>query len=325
MLNDRRATAQTLAEPLRAALTRVEARMGQLDYSTREELLALLPLLDETFALLSSLQERGVAIPSEQARFEAISQKLRRHAGKILYVIGGSQKLVEARQKCLPPDIYWWWFLDVWWVKQQRASLRRIFLRAGAVIVVLAVLAVLYMLFLAPDKSVRMALRYEQEAESACEDGDYAAALQSVETALTYRPDSLDLQVFAGTLRELLLQVDQADATFAIAQGLAENHEAFLLSRAQRYLKLLLPEKALRDAEAMLSNDAASAYGYYIEGNCYEQLGDWEAAEAAYASAETLAASSGDAELEAMARVQRAYLMQMMLLAPVETTPGSEN
>lgn len=323
MLNDRRVMVQTPAESLRAALTRIEARMGQLDYSTCEELLSLLPLLDEAFDLLLSLQEQGVAIPAEQARFEAISQKLKRHAGKILQIIGGAQKLAEARQKHPAPEAHGWWFLDVWWAKQQRALLRRTFLRAGIAIVVLAVLAVLYTLFLAPEKSVRMALRYEQEAESACKADDYAAALQLVEMALTYRPDSLNLNVFAGILRELLSQPEQAEATFAAAQGLAENREAFLLSRAKRYLALQLPEKALRDAEAILRDNDASAYGHYIKGNCYDQLLDWEAAEAAYSRAEALASASGDAELEALARVQRAYLMQMMFLAPPETTPES--
>lgn len=321
MLNDRRVAARTPVESLREALTRVEARMGQLDYSTREELLALLALLDEAFGSLSALQEQGVAIPAEETRFAAISQKLRRRAGKVLRSIGGAQKLAEARQERLPPDTHWWWFLDVWAAERQRALWRHILLRGGAAAAALAVLAILYALFLAPDKSVRMALRYESEAELACGEGDYAAALQSVEFALMYRPDSVDLRIFAGILQELLAQPVQAEATFAAAQGLAENREAFLLSRARRYLALALPEEALRDAEAVLADDGASAYGHYIKGICHEQLRDWEAAEAAYVRAAALAAASGDAELEALARVQRAYLMQMMSLAPAEDAP----
>ncbi|MBN2007349.1 MAG: hypothetical protein JXA21_28635 [Anaerolineae bacterium] len=318
MLNDRRVAVRTPAEALRETLTRIEARMGQLDHSSCEELLLLLPLLDEAFELLSSLQERGVAIPAEQARFVAISQKFKRNAGKILRLIGGPQNLAEARREHMPPDSHWWWFLETWVSERQRILWRRILLRVGIGVAIFATLSALYALFLAPEKSVRMALRYENEAEAACESGDYVAASRAVESALAYRPDSVDLHVFAGILQELLAQPARAEETFSLAQGLAENREAFLLSRARRYLALSLPKMALSDAEAILADNEASGYGYYVKGLCHEQLLDWQAADAAYVKAETLAAASGNAELQALARVQRAYMAQMMFSAPTE-------
>lgn len=321
MLNDRRTAAQTPAEKVRDTLSRIENRIGQFAYSNDEELLALLPLLDELFEQISLLQDRGVAIPAEWARFEGLASRLKRHAKEFLKKVGGTQALVDARENRNPPETHWWWFLDVYVADQRRAYTRRNLRRAAVAMVFLLVLAGIYMQFFAPPKEVRLSLRYEQEAEAAYMSDDYAMALDAVEEALVYRPEWVDLHVFAGILEDLLGRPDQAELRFATARSLAESEEAFLMNRAQRYLSLELPELALQDAEAILADNDVSAYGYYVKGNALGSLQEWDAADAAYAEAEALAKASDDVELEAMARTQRAYLTQIMFSAPAEDTP----
>ncbi len=312
MLNDRRGRARTPAEQLREDLTQLENRIGKLDYGTREEVLDILPLFDHAFALLTDLQAQETPFPGEQARFETVMATFRRKARKFLRVIGGAPALERARQAQPPDAARWWWFVDEWQAEQQRTQRLRTLKLWGIAAAVLAVLTVLYMVFLRPDKATREQLRHQNTAESLVMSGDYANALTEVNAALAAKPD-MELYVFKGVLEEHLGQTQEADQSFSRAQVLAESQEAFLLARAQKYLLLGWADRAMADADAVLAENAKSAYAYFFKAQAYESQDALAEADSAYTKASELAAAAGETELEAIIRVQQAYLFQRML------------
>jgi len=332
MLNDHRQKISTPAEKLRGVLDQLETLTGKMEYSTREELLGLLPLFDEATTIFAELRQSNVPVLGEQARFETVSEKLKLKGNLFLRKIGGVDALEQARQAHAPGDAQWWWFIDAWLLEQKQSRTRHTLRYVGIAATVLAVLAVLYMLFFAPDEATRARFKHQFMAERLLQEQDYAAALDEVKTAIGFTPDVAELYVLQGVLEELLEQPIEAQASFDSARALLDGEESFLLLRAQKYLEAMLPEKALVDADAIVASNPDSAEGHYFKGRAHHALGDFMEADASYQMAAELASAADQAELEATARVQMAYLLQEMMAASdrdmtetPDTSPGDSN
>ena len=313
MLSDYREKVQTPAAQLREDLTQLENRVGQIDHGTPALLSEILPLFDHAFALLTDLQAQGASFPGEQARFETVAATFRRKSQKFLRIIGGAPALERARPTPRPDAARWWWFVDEWLAEQQRARRRRALQIGGLVTAVLAVLLGVYLAFLRPDEATREYLRRQSAAEALTVSGDCAGALVEVNAALAVKPDQMELLVFKGVLEECLESPQEAEQAFTQAQALAENQETFLLERAQKYLLLGLPEPAMADADAILAENAESAYAYFFKARAYELQDALAEADRAYTKAGELAAAAHQTELEAIIRVQQAYLFQRLI------------
>lgn len=310
----------TPSEQLRTVLGQLEAHIGKLDHDSREEVLKIPQLFDAAYSALVHLRQAGVSIPAEEARFGTVSAQFERKGTVFLRKIGGARVLEALRQQETPETERWWWTIDRMLADQQKTQLRhqgKMLLIGGAVI---AVLALLYLLFLAPDEETRARLRHQQNADQFAQDGAYGEALDEIHQALTYAPDDIDLLIWQGALEQLLGREDEANVTFATAEAIAGSRQQFLLERAQVYLNLYEPEAMLADAEAVIRLDPDAPYGYFYAGQAHLQMGSYLAAQENYEQTATLAAVVGETELEAIARIQIAQIYQMMM-APPEATP----
>ncbi len=310
----------TPSAQVREILGQLEAHIGKLEHASGEEAQGIPALFDAAQARLVELERAGVSSPAEALRFETVSGTFRRKAQAFLRKVGGAEGLAALRPaQTLAPE-QWWWFIDRWWAEQRKAQRRRQVksLLIGAA--VLAVVAVVYALFLAPDKTVSQTIRLQQMAEQLAQAGDDAAALDKVNEALALSPDNAGLLALKGVVQTRLGSEAEAATTFAAAEAASGSREQFLLIRAQVYLMLGQPEAVLADAEAAIAANPQSARGYLYLAQANTDLGNFLEAERQYDEAGRLADAAGDVEIAAIARVQKAYLYQQLFL-PTPTAP----
>lgn len=312
--------ANTPAERLRAQLKRLEALLGKLGPgSDTTEALEVLRRLDRVFDLMSELEETGMDLAPERTRLETIKEQTKRKAESLLKTLGGAGKLPAMRSESNPPPSHWWWFLDEYLQEQQRQRRRRYLRTLGIIALAFAVLALLYNLFLAPDRETRARYQLEQEAEQALFDGDTTEALAKVNEALNSGKKTADLLILHGIILQESGEPERAEDVFTEARQLTGDTETFYLMRAQIYLRTEKPESALVDSRSALEANPDSAYGYYFEGSALMGLNRLAEAEESLEKASELAAEQDNAQLQAMSRVQIANLSMMINAPPTAT------
>jgi len=310
----------TPAAQLREVLDKLEAHLGRLERDSSEEVQNILALFDAAHAIIVESEQAGASFPAEMTRFESASATFRRKAKPFLRKVGGAAGLAALRAGRPLTAGQWWWFIDQWWGEQKTAQCRRQLksLLIGAAI--LAILAVVYALFLAPDKTVSQTIRLQRMAEQMAIAGDDIAALDMVNEALALSPNNASLLAFKGILQTRLGSETEAATTFAAAEAAAGSREQFHLERAQIYLMLGQPEAVLAEAEAAIAANPQSARGYLYLAQANTNLGNFAEADKQYDEAGRLADEAGDAEIAAIARIQKAYLYQQLFL-PTPTVP----
>jgi tetratricopeptide (TPR) repeat protein len=274
-------------------------------------------LFDSVAARLAELHAGGQALRAEEARWEAASAAFRRKAGAFLRALGGLGALAEARRVRQPEPDAWWWFIDRWLIEKRRVQLRRLALGAAVVVALLALLGILYNRFLAPDPATRERLRHEQTADSLLMDGNPAGALDEVEQALGYAPGDASLLAMKGVLQQELGQF-VAQETFAAAEKAAGSREAFLIIRAQMYMRAAYGQAMLADAQEIVAANPESAPGYLLLGQANELVGKGQDALAAYEQSGRLADAQNNPQLAAIARMNMATLMQQIQVGTPE-------
>ncbi len=316
----------TLSDQMRDLFDRLEVEIGMLGRSTAAEALQIPALLDEATDMLHVLLEKGGALQGEEARLATLSGRLERKASAFMKAIGGAEALAAARTAAgNPPAERWWWHMEQVVARQQQAMFRRLVRYAAIGVAVLIALFLIYQQFFAPDPAVSAKLQHLTNAEAAAQEQDYQGALAEVELALTAIPDAAESLVLRGVLR--LIEGDEAAATadFGAAKtALGDQADDLPLLRAQTYLRIGLPQDALRELEAALAETPDSAVGYYLQGIAYQALNHLESAVASFEQAADLANASGNSQIEAMARVQMAQVMQSMMMGgPPLTEPAA--
>lgn len=311
---------QTPGDRLRDVLTDLEARLGKLGFAETPDPIEIPALFDRADDLLQRLEEQGLSVTPERARFGTAARQFRRKSKVFLKQVG-TQKLREARQAANPPAENWWWYVDELHAEEQRTQAKRTLRFIALAAVVLALLAGAYILFLRPDEATRQRIAYEQQAERALSEGAPAAALEALNLALSYAPDDGDLVVLKGVTLVLLGQEDGAETTFAEARALFDSAEAFYVSRAQAFMAANRPDLALKDSEEIVERNPDSAIGYFQMGNANTALGNLREASLKFEKASELANKAGQTELEGMARVQLANTTMMLISATQQATP----
>ncbi len=307
----------TQADEVRDLLAQLEAKIARLGRDKGPEAQATLTLFDSVAARLAELHASGQVLRAEEARWEAASAAFRRKAGSFLRALGGLGALAEARRARQPEPTAWWWFIDQWLVEKRRAQLRRLALGVAVAVAVLVLLGVLYQRFLAPDPATRERLRHEQAADSLTMDGNLAGALGEVEQALGYAPGDATLLTQKGVLQQKLGQFVAQD-TFAAAEKAAGSREAFLIIRAQMYMRVGYGQAMLADAQEVITANPESAPGYLLLGQANELLGNGQDAIAAYEKSGRLADAQNNPQLAAIARMNLATLLQQIQVGTPE-------
>ncbi len=303
--------AKTPAETLRQTLTRLEGYVGQLGRGDQEEATELLHLLDQANALIEDITQQGGDLAPERSRFDTVKRQFNSKLAAFLKQIGGPDTMIRLRAEESPSKDRVWWFADQQLQTQRQAQQRKILRTTGIISGVVAVLWVLYMVFLAPDEATRMRYRYQQDAEQALEQGNLDQALEQLEKAQSYAPDDAELMVLQGVVLELNQESQAAQRAYEEALTAYDDEEAFYSSRIQIYMTANQIDLALADADRMIDLNPESAIGYFQRGNAHASMGDTAAAIADMETASDLAEAAGQAELQGMARVQLGNLMMI--------------
>ncbi len=309
----------TPSAQLRELLGQLEVHIGKLERDSGEGAREIPALFDAADAVIAELQRAGAPLSAEIARFETVSASFRRKARTFLRKVGGIDAFIMLREGHNPEAAQWWWFIDQWVADQSRVQRRRQLksLLIGAA--VLAALAVIYTLFLQPDAATLERVRRHQDAEQFALAGDDASALEQVNAALAVAPGDASLLALKGVLQARLGLEAEATTTFAAAEAASDSREHFFLIRAQAYLSIGMYDAMIADAEAAIAVNPQSARGYLYLAQANANLGNLLDAQMYYEKAEEQARAAGDAELEAFARVQMAYLYQQMMALPTAT------
>jgi tetratricopeptide (TPR) repeat protein len=300
----------TRGNQLRDQLAQLDALVGQLGYALGEEALNIPALFDEVTARLVELQAEGQDVRGEATQLETVSAVLRRKASVFLREIGGAGKLRDIRNVRQPDPAHWWWFLDQSVADTRNALMHRMLRGVAGAVLLLALLSFAYQRFLAPDPATVASLEHQRTAERLAQAGDLAGALNEVEQALAASPRDPDPLILKGVLQQALGHNAAAEETFAAAEAQSGNKEEFLIARSRQYMSLGQSKAALADAQAVVALNSASAMGYLALGQANEGLGNYPEAIAAYQKASTLAQAQNKPEIDVLARMQLATLMQ---------------
>ena len=311
------AEAHTPADDIREALGEAERLLAN-PRETGPQIVKLLYLFDQISEGLDELGERGMDVRAERSRFETIQSQLGRRKGRFLAQAG--EAFVEAREAVGPDQARWWWFIDNAWRQERKQRLRRWLIIGAAVIALLAIAALVNEL-LAPPREVRQASRLGFRGESLVrDDGDLEAALVEFEAAAALDPTTPDYLVWIGVLRSELGDAQAAEEAFDAARSLYETDLGFLLARAGAYRDVGDLDAASADVEQAILEYPESGWAYYTKHLISLDRKDYTTALEDLDKAEELASASGDLRLEAMARMQRAMVLQMPPTSP-EPTP----
>jgi tetratricopeptide (TPR) repeat protein len=304
-------TTTTPGERVREALERAENLVTNLE-GAGTEALQLLHNLDYVSDQLDHLRETSdIDLRAEATLFETIQRQLDRRGGRFLAEVGDA--LYEERNAVQPAEDHWWWFIDEVIADRRKSRLQRVFTRVGIAVAVLLIGWLAYEQFLAPAPNVREAMRASASAEMLVQEGDLEAALEEFETAVALHPEDADSWVWIGVLRQELDQSEQAEEAFQRAQELSKDMVLFLRARARVYMFIGDLEAAEADANRAVEMNPESGHGYLIRANVAAEQGRFDEALEDLERADQLAREAGDVRLEALARTQRAMMMQRQL------------
>ncbi len=315
------ATKYTPADQVREALDESEKILATLR-GRGSRVLGLLHLMDRTARLLAELEDAGVDVRAEQARFESVKGQLR--SRKMRFLREAKKALLEERAIVQPERDRWWWFLDEETAQEWRQRLRRGAITLAVTAIVLLIGYVIYDRFIAPPPEVRQAYSRSMNGENFVEERNFEAALAEFEAAASLVPDDPGYWVWIGVLSSELGRQEQAEEAYARARLLYDDEYEFLLERTTVFLRAGRVDAAMSDVEQAIALQPASGRGYYTRSLVFLQQGDRLAAIADLERASELAREAGDVQLEAMARTQLAMVMQMVPLPFTEEATPEE-
>jgi tetratricopeptide (TPR) repeat protein len=318
-------TARTPVDRVRESLDRAEILISRLRDSG-PQVLELLHLLDQGARALAELEAAGVDVRAERVRFETVQRQLRRRQALFLAEAGAA--FGEERAAVQPDRARWWWFLDEAVAQERARRLRRWLTWALAAALLLSGAWWAYDRFIAPPPEVRQAFQLSANGEALADEGDLRAALAEFEAAAALTPEDPEPWIWQGVIHFELNERDEARADFETARALYETDFDFLLDRGRAYLRLGNLAVASADIEQAILEDPDSGQSYLLRAGIAADGGDYAAAVADLDRAAELAQAAGDTQLEAVARAQRALVIQLQmfqLATPSLGTPSDES
>jgi len=310
------------ADQVREALDRAERRVVSLR-GTGPGALDILYSFDYAMSSLAEIEASGADVRAERSKLETVLGQFRRKQNLFLREVGDA--LQEERASVDPDRDRWWWYIDEIVAEQRKERVTRLLKRALVAVVVLLIASFVYDRFIAPPEYVREGLHHTASGEALVDQGDLRSALAEFEAAAAANPDDAGAWIWIGVINSEMGEMDAADDAFAKGRALSGSNTGFLLKRGQTYQRLGNTEAAVDDVNAALAEDPDSGWAYVLRGNIYAQMGDFDAAMADLDKAGELASASGDVQLEAYARTQRAMVVQQRMVPQMlSETPTPE-
>ncbi len=311
---------QTQAEALRALLNDLELRIARLQESNPKDALQIPDLFDQVEEIIERLHQAGGSTSSEDSHLETLKAQFNSKRHLFLSRIGGAAVLVKSRQSIAPPEDHWWWFVDQTLIQERRALTRRILAIGGVIALFLIGLFAAYQSFLKPDPTLQASVGFQNRAENLLIEKRYKEALVEVNQALELTTDNPDLFVLRGVLIEILGQPALAREDFDTALKAYPEEDDFYMIRAGYYVMTEQAELALADADKATELNPDSAMGFIRKAQAYELLGEVENAIENYELASDAAERTGNPQLQVIARMSMAQLMQSAPLMTPEVT-----
>jgi len=321
-LQGRAAEDNTPLDELRRLLDQAGDRVGGLERSTTSEALKLLRMLDDIDGLYNELEAADVDLRAEEARRETIDLTLKRKANHLLRLLKPEGGIAALRQKQAPPAAGWWWRLDDYVAEQRRKTLRGLVTTLIIAAVVLAAGALVYRTFLQPDPAIIAQMDHVANVERAVDSGDWAGALAAADAGVAEFPDNSELLLWRATALEQLKRSAEAGQAVAVARATFADEVSFLVASSEVRLRAGDADGAYADARKATTIAPDSAYAYLALGAAHQMRGEINAASNAYSSAAGLAAEQKNTELEAVAKVRLAMLLQSAPAFPSGAQPS---
>lgn len=305
-------TQLTPADELRHLLDEAEKRAVNLRGVGPEKTTELLLMLDKIDALIPELEAIGVNIQPELGRWEGVQGTVQRYATDVQRELrpAGGLAQVRSEQPDLPPKEHFWWWLDVTGRQQTIKRVRRTALWVAGIAIVLIAGALLFQKLFPVDPLVKESYRLQIAAEQLIIDGgDTDEILQLLEEAAALTPDQMDIQSKLVVLYENQGQMDRAEV---IRQQLLGNFTAsdVYAQLAQTHFEMGDYQQAFDLAKIAIEENPDNAVAYMSAGLAAEALGDRMLAVGYLREASDVAARTDDAELQAIARIQLAQILQ---------------
>lgn len=304
---------------INAKLDQLEGAIGSLSFGTDEQALEILEGMDEINALLARAQQAGDQLDAEWVQWDYIGQQVKKNANLLVKMIGGPAGLMKRRSELQADETAWWWNLDEYLAHKRKAAWRKTLIGLGGGLLLLALLAGAYQLFLAPPPEVAASYRHRTSAESAMQNGDVTAALAEIDLALSYTPDDYELLTIRSVLLEKNGDMQSAEEALAQARALAPAEVNVLMAQGQTSLYLQDAAGMRAAGERLEEGYPASPYGPIFLGSAAELEGDFSSALQYLQEAAARAEAQGDTNLSGNLRVRVAMLTQKSL-APVDPT-----
>jgi len=302
----------TPADELRRLLGDAENRAVSLRGIGPGGATELLLWLDEIDALIPELEAIGVNIQPEIGRWDGVQGTVQRYATNLQreFKSAGGLAQVRAEQPEMPPEEHWWWWLDVAGKEQTVKRVRKFAIWVAAIAIVVIGGIWLFQRLFPVDPLVQESYRLQIEAGQLIFDGgDTGVILQKLEEAAALTPDQMDIQSKLVVLYEKQGQPDRAEA---IRQQLLDTFAAsdVYAQLAQTHFELGNHQQALAHAKFAIEANPDNAVAYMSAGMASEALGDRMSAVGYLTEASEVAARTDDAELQAIARIQLAQILQ---------------
>ncbi len=307
---DRPIEGRTPLDELRRLIDQATDRMGALETGTTADALKLLRLLDDIDELYTELEAADVDLRAEAARRETIELSLRRKAGHVLRLLKPEGGIAAVRHKRQPPASSWWWRLDDYVAEQRRKALRSLATTAVIVAAVVAAGVIIYRLFLQPDPNIIAQMDHIANIERAVESGDLDAALAAADAGVAQFPENSELLLWRAVVLDLQKRNPEAEQAFARARATFSDDATFYTNSSEVRLRANDRDGAYADALKATTIAPDSPYAFLALGAAQELRGELNAASASYTTAASLAAAQNNAQVEAIAKVRLAMLLQ---------------
>jgi tetratricopeptide (TPR) repeat protein len=314
--------AQTPLDRLHNLLDKVEDRISSLKTRTPDQALEVLQWLDEIDDLTTSLGTASVDLRGESGRIDAIQSTLQDRSANVMLRLLGARGGIAALRPANTPSERWWWYLDQYVAQRTRRDVRNLVVSVVTVIAVIAIAAILYNTFVHPDPIVLARMDASNRAQSALLAGKPDDALAAIDNGLVKAPNEPELLLWRGAILALLQRSGEAQAAWSAARPAFAGDADFLTQRG--YVRLLAGDTAGASADTQeairLAPDRPQAY--LTLASAQETAGDVQGAMASLRTAADLASKRKETQIEAMAKVRLATLMQAI---PVpQMTPSSQ-
>jgi tetratricopeptide (TPR) repeat protein len=300
--------------PINDLLDQIEIDLSHLGQYKPEQAYWMLLRLDAAYQKISEMRAAQNPVTAESAQFDYLEKSISKNCRALIHDLGGKEAVARLREGKNPDTEFTWWNADHIDEMQTRKRMRNFAIRFTIFAGVIAVIFMLYNLFLKPDPVVAARYNYEMDAERALSKNDFPAALEAVNKAIALGGDTSSQTILRGAVETMMGQVENATADFKTAELEIGNRSIFLTARAETWIKVGKYDSALQDAAEAVVLDPSSAQALFEYGRASELTGKYSQALDAYQRASDLAEQQGRAELNATIRITLAMLMQ--------TSPG---